>query len=129
MATQLIKHKKKRSPQKTGKSTLKKNPCRPVRNPKNRRLARLAKMFKDYHGFEPGQVKTVRINTRIPTELVQIGTLQEIVYHSDKDDRGRLKRYLHDFKKPYPILCTDVSRQRLFIIGGKFRVKAEGIAN
>lgn len=106
-----------------------KNPCRPVRNPKNANLARLARMFKDYHGFEPGQVNMVRINTRIPKQLVQIGTLREILYYSDKDNPGRHRRYIHDFKKPYPILCTDVSCRRLFIIGGKFRVKAEGLVN
>ena len=122
MAARSVKRAKKRSPSK-------KNPCRPIQNPRNRRLARLARMFKDYHGFEPGQVKMVPVNTAIPKELVQIGTLREIIYHSDKDDPGRLKRYLHDFKKPYPILCTDVSCNRLFIIGGKFKVKPEGIAN
>ena len=92
-------------------------------------IAEGMKLFGKFHGFEAGRVTNVQINTKIPGQLVQIGVLKEIVYHSDKDSPGKLKRYLHDFKKPFPVLCTDVKGNRLFILGGGYKVKAEGIVN
>ena len=100
-------------------------------------MARVAKkridqgkqLFKDFHGFDPKEIDYIKLDSKIPKTLVKIGILREILYHSDKDNPGKMRRYLHDFKKPFPILCADVKGRKLFIIGGNFKVKAEGIIN
>lgn len=108
------------------------NPCRPTSsNPvfNQRQISQATKLFGDFHGFETDQVKTMTIERQIPKVLVQVGHLREVVYFSDKDSQGRPKRYLHDFKEPYPILCTNHAGKGLFILGGHFKVKKSGIVN
>jgi len=87
------------------------------------------KLFGEFHGFDSSQVSHIKLETSIPKTLVKIGVLREILYHSDKDQPGRLHRYIHDFKKPWPILCCDVEGKKLFIVGGNFKVKPEGIVS
>lgn len=96
---------------------------------KDKKIEAGEKLFSEFHGFEAGQIDKVKLDLSIPKTLVKIGFMREIVYHSDKDSKGRQRRYIHDFKRPYPMLCSDVAGKRLFIIGGNFEIKAEGIIN
>jgi hypothetical protein len=94
-----------------------------------KKLEAASKLFRDFHGFDAKNMDWVPLDRSMPDALVKVGILKEIVYFSDKDSRGKLKRYIHDFSKPYPILCSDVAGKRLFIIGGVYEVKPEGIVH
>jgi len=93
------------------------------------KLEAAEKLFRDFHGFDAEHMDWVPLDRSMPDALVKLGSMREIVYFSDKDAKGRPKRYIHDFSRPYPILCSDVAGKRLFIIGGVYEIKPEGIVN
>jgi len=85
------------------------------------------KRYKTFHDLEPKDVQVKKIKTRmIPKELIALGDLREIVYLSDKWDNKK-RAYVHKFKKPYPKLLTNQGGDQLYILGGKYKVKSEGI--
>ena len=92
-------------------------------------VKKAAELFEDFHGFPASETIKAKIERKIPKTLVKVGDMREIIYHSDKWSPGRTKRYLHDFEKPYPLLCSDTKGRRLYIIGGEFEIKPEGIVN
>lgn len=83
--------------------------------------------FKEFHDFDPKEVVALPVNRTIPRELVRVGDLVGVIYRSDKWDRKK-KDYIHKFNRSdRPILASSPDGKRLFILGGSFRTKAEGI--
>lgn len=83
-----------------------------------------AKSFAQFHG-RPSD-KTVRVNVptlKMPARMFALGKLREIVYERPDDKTP----YLHKFRKPFALLCSDARGRRLYIVGGGFKVTPRGI--
>jgi len=90
-------------------------------------IEKAKKMFKGFHQFDPTKFTRVKIKSRqIPKRLVFLGYLVDLAYSSDKWHKGKRVNYLHKFKHR-PILATNEGGDQLFIIGGKIKVRPEGI--
>jgi len=99
-------------------------------NPSSKEWDAVISMFKKFHRFLPSEVTAVEVGDRkIPAILAKLGELKSVVYISDKwDGNGVKKTYIHNFKaKDRPILATDAEGQNLYVVGGSYRIKAEGI--
>jgi hypothetical protein len=67
--------------------------------------------------------------------LVPIGFCHKIVYETDKhhldDSNGEVAQYEHEFSEesrgPQPMLVYDARNRKMFLVGGSYEVKAEGI--
>jgi len=92
--------------------------------------AAAVKRFQTFFDFDPRKVISFPVPSRkIPGELVILGTLELVGYISDKWE-GKNHRYLHEFKKgARPFLCCDAAGKQLFIIGGDYAIKEEGIVD
>jgi len=87
---------------------------------------RAVDLYKKFHQFDPESIDKVKIKTRtIPKTLVKVGHLVGVIYRSDKWDHRR-RSYIHRFKTK-PLLVTDSIGGSLYVIGGSFKVKPEGI--
>lgn len=66
-------------------------------------------------------------------DLIEIGSAQKIIYRTRKEmHEFREIDYVHEFAEEggeYPTLFFDKLKRRLFLIGGSYTVKAEGIRN
>lgn len=97
-------------------------------NPSPKEWDAVISMFKKFHDFMPGGVDVIEVKTRtIPKALAAIGHVESIAYRSYKWT-GHVETYFHKFKiADRPILATDADGKQLYIIGGSYRVKGEGI--
>lgn len=89
--------------------------------------------FRRWHGSDPSNVIAVKGRpTPMPSTLVVLGTVPEIVYTSRKWD-GKSKTYSHDTSQPHPLLVTGPDGKGLWIVdrngrpGGRVRVTARGL--
>jgi hypothetical protein len=97
-----------------------------ARNPRGIR-ERAASTFRRWHEFDPKRiVKVGGPPRRIPSTLVKLGDMTEIIYRSAKYD-GEAKTYSHKTGRPHPVLATDPDGLHLYIVGGKLRVTADGL--
>ena len=88
---------------------------------------KVLRRYKIFHDQNPESVEKIKVRSRkIPSQLVSLGELREVVYSSKKWG-GKRYAYVHKFKKPYPKLLTNQGGDQLYILKGKFRVKSEGI--
>lgn len=69
----------------------------------------------------------------LPKDHVVIGPVQSIVYHTTKDFHDfEPVDYIHDFGEEtgvLPILNYDTRNERLYLTGGEYQVRREGIVN
>lgn len=99
---------------------------RVLRNPSDSEWEAVIGLFGEFHGFDPSDVLTVSVKSlSMPGVLMQLGTLQEVVYKSDKFD-GRKRLYVHKFGKDKPVLAAG-GDGRLYIIGGGYKITERGI--
>lgn len=95
-------------------------------NPSSRAWEAVIEMFRRFHDFEPGEVSAYEYD-QAPRLVACLGELEAVIYRSDKWD-GKNRSYIHKFKtSDRPLLATDESGKRLYIIGGSYRVKEDGI--
>lgn len=86
-----------------------------------------ARTFKRWHEFDATKVLRLKGPARqIPSTLVRLGELVEVVYKSNKYE-GRQRLYSHKTETPRPILATDPSGKSVHIVGGKMRPTADGL--
>lgn len=97
-------------------------------NPSSKEWDAVIEQFRKFHDFMPSQVEVLKLDTlSMPRIVAYLGELEAVTYRSDKWD-GKERSYIHHFKKgDRPILATDSEGRRLFVVGGSFRVKAQGI--
>ena len=86
-----------------------------------------AETFRMWSGRSPRKVRRTSTPEGSPGVLVELGELLEVAYRSDKWSPGKKKDYLHSFNRPRPVLATDAKGRDLYIVGGGFQIKAEGI--
>jgi hypothetical protein len=90
-------------------------------------IQKAKEMFQKFHQFDPEKFVRVKIKSRqIPKQLVVLGQLVDIAYSSDKWHKGKKVNYIHKFQQR-PYLAVSPGGDQLFIVGGKYKVKAEGI--
>lgn len=96
---------------------------------KRNRLERAVRTFRKWHEFDPDSLTSVKGPRRvIPSTLVLLGELVEVVYRSDKWE-GKKKLYVHKTKKPHPLLVTDPDGKSLYIVGGRVKVTGRGLVD
>lgn len=62
----------------------------------------------------------------IPSELVRLGRLYAVTYDADKGDG--VYPYRHPFEgRARPMVCSDTTGRRLFLVGGSYTVTPHGI--
>lgn len=91
-------------------------------------LERAANAFRTWQ--DRGKIDVRRKRMKRPAPLgpvaAELGKLVGVVYRSDKYD-GKTKDYGHDFSEPLPSLVTDPDARGLHIVGGNYKITADGI--
>jgi len=62
----------------------------------------------------------------IPRVLVSLGRLRGLIYSSDRGSPGHCRSYIHFMRRP-PLLASNPEGNRLFLLGGRYRVTRRGI--
>lgn len=62
---------------------------------------------------------------RLPT--LPVGELRGVIYRTSRVPGEEPKNYVHFFEDKLPMLTTNPSGTRLYIVGGTYRVKENGI--
>ena len=90
----------------------------------------LDEAIEEYTGFQWGNQPTKVVRVELygkPRVLVEIGTLEAVVYSSKKGGERLAKKYIHDFEGEKPRLAFDPKTKRLFLIGGSYTITDDGI--
>ncbi len=84
------------------------------------------KLFRDFHGDEPGSLQKVRLN--VPKTGLVIGKLDGVLYTAVRD--GKTEKYIHKFTgKSAPLLVSDPKGASLHIVGGRYVFEERGIVD
>jgi len=98
--------------------TRKQNPSKRVK------IARAARLLKDFSGHTPGEL--LRVKEAPIKEGLVIGTLDGVPYTTIRD--GKTEHYLHEFSEnSRPLLIASSDGRRLGIVGGRFQFTEAGI--
>lgn len=85
------------------------------------------RLYKKFHwGTDIDKILRRKI-PRIPGVTVMLGDLPGIPYITQKEGDDEPIMYYHEFETELPLLVTSAAGRGLWIVGGKFRTKAEGI--
>jgi len=68
----------------------------------------------------------VRVTRLVRLPLAPVGELRGLIYRARRAPGAAPQNYVHFFKRP-PVLATDTGGQRLYVIGGQYRVTRRGI--
>jgi len=80
--------------------------------------------YKKFHGANAAHVED-REMEELPSVTVKLGQLRQVNYV--RREGGQLIELYHVFKRPFPVLASNVEGTALFIIGGGYRIKDVGI--
>ena len=83
-------------------------------------------LFREFHAFAPGPVFVARCERTAPRVLVRLGRLKGLIYSSDRGQCGRPRTFVHFMESP-PVLASNPEGNRLYILGGRYRVTRHGI--
>ncbi len=84
------------------------------------------RLYRTFNRFGPSSIVMIRQSRVIPPVVVELGKLVGLIYRSDKDQPGRPQTYIHFMEEP-PRLVSNVEGRQLYIVGGSYRVTAQGI--
>ena len=82
--------------------------------------------FLEFSGRRPESMQRIRCERVVPQTLVKVGDLLGLIYASDRDRRGVKRSYIHFMEAP-PILACNPQGDRLYVVGGNYRVTRRGI--
>ena len=82
--------------------------------------------FVEFSARPPDRLFRVRCSRIIPPVLVHVGELRALVYASDRGKTGNERTYIHFMEEP-PILACNPQGDRLFVVGGRYRITTRGI--
>ena len=83
-------------------------------------------LYQRFNRFSPDTYERVQHSRVMPPVAVDLGELAGIIYRSDKWQQGEPRTYIHFMKDP-PHLVSNVQGDRLYIVGGSYRVTERGI--
>jgi len=83
-------------------------------------------LYRLFNGFPPSSVLRVHHRRVIPPIVVELGKLTGLIYRSDKGRAGQPLTYIHRMETP-PRLVSNVQGTQLYIVGGNYRIGAQGI--
>lgn len=97
-------------------------------NPTDAEWGAVLNLFAEFHEYLPDTVTVATIGRKsMPSLVAQVGQLVELTYRSNKwDKNGIAVDYIHKFKEPLPVLVSDADGN-LYIIGGSYKITADGI--
>lgn len=76
--------------------------------------------------FRPPQREAWQI-ARVVRPAARVGELRGLIYRTSRVPGEEPKNYVHFFEDKLPVLLTDQSGTRLYIVGGNYRVTNTGI--
>lgn len=79
-----------------------------------------------FHWGNPTEAIVTRRVSKSPRTAVKLGTLEGVVYRTNKRGHG-VTSYFHDFEGTQPDLLMDIDNRRLHIAGGDYDVTEDGI--
>ena len=85
-----------------------------------------AQLYRRFNRFPPGRSERVRHERLMPPVAVELGELAGIIHRSDKWQPGEPRTYIHFMEDPPRLICN-VDGDRLYIVGGSYRVTERGI--
>lgn len=93
-------------------------------------VARAARAFRTWQDRGPIPIRTKKMRAPKPLTgaAAELGKLVAVVYRSDKYT-GKETDYEHDFGTPLPSLVSDPDAKGLHIVGGRYKITADGIIN
>jgi hypothetical protein len=74
--------------------------------------------------WRPIAMRVARV-VQLPT--APVGELRGVIYRTSRVPGEEPKNYVHFFEDKLPILTTNPAGTRLYIVGGSYRVKNNGI--
>lgn len=83
-------------------------------------------LYSRFNSFGASGVMKVKHCRTIPPVVVELGELVGLIYRSDKGQQGQALTYIHRLEDP-PRLVSNVEGTQLYIVGGSYRVTAQGI--
>jgi hypothetical protein len=83
-------------------------------------------LFQTFNRFSPSRVMKIRHSRVIPPIVVQLGDLVGLIYRSDKGQARNPRTYIHFMEDP-PRLVSNTQGTQLYLVGGSYRVSAQGI--
>ena len=75
----------------------------------------------------PSATARVRVVRLARSPVVPVGELRGLIYRASRWPGEPPKNYVHFFKERLPVLVTDRTGRRLYIVGGQFQVTRNGI--
>ncbi|HNQ49495.1 MAG TPA: hypothetical protein PKI22_08790 [Hydrogenophilus thermoluteolus] len=97
-----------------------------VRGRSAKTVDRAVQLCRKFTGREPETLTVEDVPEGTPEVLVVLGELSGLQYASNKFD-GKKREYFHETRRPRARLCSNAAGDRLFIVGGKMRVRPEGL--
>ncbi|HEY7711017.1 MAG TPA: hypothetical protein VIG57_13425 [Candidatus Entotheonella sp.] len=73
------------------------------------------------------QTMRVRLTRLVRRPLKPVGELRGVIYRTRRVPGEAPKNYVHFFQRRLPMLVTNPTGTRLYIIGGQYRVTPRGI--
>ena len=71
-------------------------------------------------------ITRVRLARIVRLPLAPVGELRGLIYRARRAPGEAPQNYVHFFRRP-PLLATDAGGQRLYVVGGQYRVTKRGI--
>lgn len=75
----------------------------------------------------PSQAIRFRVSRVVRLPITPVGQLRGLIYRVSRRPGEEPKNYVHFFKDKLPILATNPSGTRLYIVGGQYKVTKSGI--
>ncbi len=97
-----------------------------MRRGNGRLEGRAPRRFQEFHGRGPDRVEVYPASRLVPPVVVQLGTLEGLIYRSDKWTPGVEHNFFHLMEEPPRLVCNPEGTQ-LYLLGGSYRVTSRGI--
>ena len=69
----------------------------------------------------------LRITRLVPLPITPVGELRGLIYRATRSPGDPARTYVHFFNERRPVLATNPTGTRLYIVGGRYRVTRNGI--
>jgi len=69
----------------------------------------------------------VQVTRLAPLPITPVGELRGLIYRARRSPGDPARTYVHFFDERRPVLATNRTGTRLYILGGRYRVTSNGI--